>query len=149
MSVHQLRNMKILLGQVIGTKMRKTAKVRVERLVLDEYVMQYYPKRMTVFAHDAQQQAKEGDIVLVKKLPIPRSKNVKYDMEQIIYSLGNVTDPITGKKCDAFSYWEDSESMEDVINGGDAEGSVDRLSSDGQEKDLIDSKQRQMDGTPV
>lgn len=106
---------------------------------------------MTVFAHDAQQEAKEGDVVLVRKLPLPRSKQVKYNMEQIIYSLGNVTDPITGSKCDAYSYWENSDSAEDAIDGGTSAegGSVERLLSDEQDRDLIDSEQRQEDGTPV
>ncbi|XP_022082330.1 28S ribosomal protein S17, mitochondrial-like [Acanthaster planci] len=105
MSAH---HSKILLGRVIGTGMMKTAKVRVERLVLDKYVMQYYPKRTTVFAHDAQEEAKEGDIVLVKQLTLPRSKHVKYLMDRIIYSQGNVTDPITRRKCDGSSYWEEA-----------------------------------------
>ncbi|XP_038069401.1 28S ribosomal protein S17, mitochondrial-like [Patiria miniata] len=137
--------MKILLGQVIGTKMKKTAKVRVERLVLDKYVMQYYPKRTTVFAHDAQEEAKEGDVVLVQQLPLPRSRHVKYLMDRIIYSQGNVTDPITGKKCDGSSYWD-----EDTLSQGqnDSEG------RSGAELDAsadVDSLEmgRQSEGTPV
>ncbi|XP_071479644.1 small ribosomal subunit protein uS17m-like [Diadema antillarum] len=101
---------KILLGQVIGTKMKKTAKVRVNRLQLDPFVTQYFSRRSTVFAHDPEEEAKLGDIVLVKELPIKRSENVKYQMDRIIYSLGNVMDPITGKKCDGQSYWNDDQA---------------------------------------
>ncbi|XP_041455249.1 28S ribosomal protein S17, mitochondrial-like [Lytechinus variegatus] len=142
---------KILIGQVIGTKMTRTAKVRVNKLQLDPFVTQYFPKRSTVFAHDPEEAAKLGDIVLVKELPIKKSTHVKYQMERIIYSLGNVTDPITGKKCDCYSYWDEGEgsdgapvsdhSTDSVDKEVDVTGNISRTMGDG--KDL------KVDGTPV
>uniref|UniRef100_A0A1A8NFU7 Small ribosomal subunit protein uS17m n=1 Tax=Nothobranchius pienaari TaxID=704102 RepID=A0A1A8NFU7_9TELE len=89
---------KWVLGRVIGTKMLKTAKVRVTRLVLDPYLLKYYNKRKTYFAHDALQQCTVGDIVLLKALPEPRSKHVKHELSEIVYKVGRVVDPLTGKK---------------------------------------------------
>ncbi|XP_042300704.1 28S ribosomal protein S17, mitochondrial [Sceloporus undulatus] len=90
---------KWIIGKVIGTKMHKTAKVRVTRLVLDPYLLKFYNKRKTYFAHDPQQQCIEGDIVLLKALPERRSKHVKHELAEIVYKVGRVIDPVTGKPC--------------------------------------------------
>lgn len=89
---------KWIIGRVIGTKMVKTAKVRVTRLVLDPYLLKYYNKKKTYFAHDALQQCIMGDIVLLKALPEPRSKHVKHELAEIVYKVGRVVDPLTGKR---------------------------------------------------
>ncbi|XP_054907433.1 28S ribosomal protein S17, mitochondrial [Poeciliopsis prolifica] len=88
---------KWVIGKVIGTKMRKTAKVRVTRLVLDPYLLKFYNKRKTYFAHDALEQCTVGDIILIKALPVARSKHVKHELSEIVYKVGRVVDPLTGK----------------------------------------------------
>ncbi|XP_022594669.1 28S ribosomal protein S17, mitochondrial [Seriola lalandi dorsalis] len=98
MSVKQASvHAKWIIGRVIGTKMYKTAKVRVTRLVLDPYLLKYYNKRKTYFAHDALRQCTVGDIVLLKALPEARSKHVKHELAEIVYKVGRVVDPLTGK----------------------------------------------------
>ncbi|KAM9728650.1 small ribosomal subunit protein uS17m [Menidia menidia] len=94
---HASVHAKWVIGKVIGTKMQKTAKVRVTRLVLDPYLLKYYNKRKTYFAHDALQQCTIGDIVLLKALPEARSKHVKHELAEIVYKVGRVVDPLTGK----------------------------------------------------
>ncbi|KAM6907474.1 small ribosomal subunit protein uS17m [Xenentodon cancila] len=89
---------KWIIGKVMGTKMLKTAKVRVTRLVLDPYLLKYYNKRKTYFAHDALQQCTVGDVVLLKALPEPRTKHVKHELAEIVYKVGRVVDPLTGKR---------------------------------------------------
>lgn len=39
-----------------------------------------------------------GDIVLLKALPEPRSKHVKHELAEIVYKVGRVVDPLTGKR---------------------------------------------------
>ncbi|XP_063809845.1 small ribosomal subunit protein uS17m [Pseudophryne corroboree] len=95
-----------IVGKVIGTKMKKTAKVRVTRLVLDSYLLKYYNKRKTYFAHDAQEQCTVGDIVLLKALPERRSKHVKHELSEIIFKVGRVVDPLTGKSCAGTKFLE-------------------------------------------
>ncbi|XP_013867250.1 small ribosomal subunit protein uS17m [Austrofundulus limnaeus] len=97
---------KWVLGKVIGTKMYKTAKVRATRLVMDQYLQKYYNKRKTYFAHDALRQCTEGDIVLLKALPEPRSKHVKHELAEIVYKVGRVVDPLTGKRVEGTVYME-------------------------------------------
>lgn len=38
-----------------------------------------------------------GDIVLIKALPVARSKHVKHELSEIVYKVGRVVDPLTGK----------------------------------------------------
>eukprot|EP00062_Callorhinchus_milii_P022214 gi/632979756/ref/XP_007906649.1/ PREDICTED: 28S ribosomal protein S17, mitochondrial [Callorhinchus milii] len=90
---------KWIIGKVIGTKMQKTAKVQVTRLVLDNYLLKYFNKRKTYFAHDAQQQCTVGDIVLLRALPERRSKHVKHELAEIVFKVGNIIDPVTGIRC--------------------------------------------------
>ncbi|KAM6911301.1 small ribosomal subunit protein uS17m [Lycodopsis pacificus] len=97
---------KWIIGRVIGTKMYKTAKVRVTRLVLDPYLLKYYNKRKTYFAHDALRQCTVGDIVLLKALPEPRSKHVKHELSEMVYKVGRVVDPLTGKRVEGTEFVE-------------------------------------------
>lgn len=39
-----------------------------------------------------------GDIVLLKALPEARSKHVKHELSEIVYKVGQVVDPLTGKR---------------------------------------------------
>ncbi|XP_072099357.1 small ribosomal subunit protein uS17m [Mobula birostris] len=90
---------KWIIGKVIGTKMQKTAKVRVTRLVLNPYLLKFYNKRKTYFAHDPKEQCTVGDIVLLKALPERRTKHVKHELAEIVFKVGNIIDPITQKHC--------------------------------------------------
>ncbi|XP_021512959.1 small ribosomal subunit protein uS17m [Meriones unguiculatus] len=110
--VHSSIHAKWVVGKVIGTAMVKTAKVRVTRLVLDPYLLKYFNKRKTYFAHDALQQCSVGDIVLLKALPVPRTKHVKHELAEIIFRVGRVIDPITGKPCAGTAYLESPLSSE-------------------------------------
>lgn len=102
---------KWIVGKVIGTSMAKTAKVRVTRMVLDNYLLKYYNKRKTYFAHDAQKQCTVGDVVLLKALPERRSKHVRHELAEIIFKVGRVVDPLTGKLCAGTKF---QESLEDI-----------------------------------
>ncbi|XP_074045422.1 small ribosomal subunit protein uS17m [Macrotis lagotis] len=97
---------KWIVGKVVGTAMQRTAKVQVNRLVLDPYLLKYFNKRKTYFAHDASEQCTVGDIVLLKALAVPRTKHVKHELAEIIFKVGRVIDPITGKPCAGTTYLE-------------------------------------------
>ncbi|XP_027718049.1 28S ribosomal protein S17, mitochondrial [Vombatus ursinus] len=97
---------KWIVGKVVGTAMQRTAKVQVNRLVLDPYLLKYFNKHKTYFAHDASEQCTVGDIVLLKALPVPRTKHVKHELAEIIFKVGRVIDPVTGKPCAGTVYLE-------------------------------------------
>ncbi|KAK2094307.1 37S ribosomal protein S17 mitochondrial [Saguinus oedipus] len=100
------------MGEVIGTKMSKTAKVKVTRLVLDLYLLKCYNKRKTYFAHDACQQCTVWDIMLLRALPIPRTKPLKHELAEIIFNVGKFIDLVTGKPCAGTTYLESPLSSE-------------------------------------
>lgn len=75
----------------------------------------YYNKRKTYFAHDALEQCTVGDVVLLKALPEKRSKHVKHELADIVYKVGQVVDPLTGKRVAGKQYLEPlTESTEDA-----------------------------------
>nr|XP_054100226.1 28S ribosomal protein S17, mitochondrial-like [Callithrix jacchus] len=110
--VCSLVHAKWIMGEVTGTKMQKTAKVKVTRLVLDLYLLKYYNKRKTYFAHDAGQQCTVWDIMLLRALPVPRTKHLKHELAKIIFKVGKVIDPVTGKPCAGTTYLESPLSSE-------------------------------------
>lgn len=117
-----------LLAKVTSTTMPKVAKCEVNKLKLDTYVMKYYPTRRTVFARDEDRKAKIGDVVLLQELPNKVSNKVSHRVHRIIYSLGNVTDPVTGLKCDKNGYWETTPGEWEKKYGvkGEGNGNADR-----------------------
>lgn len=85
---------------------------RWELLICSSFSLQYFNKRKTYFAHDALQQCTVGDIVLLKALPVPRTKHVKHELAEIIFKVGRVIDPVTGKPCAGTTYLESPIGLE-------------------------------------
>lgn len=76
------------------------------------FSQQYFNKRKTYFAHDALQQCTVGDIVLLKALPVPRTKHVKHELAEIVFKVGKVIDPVTGKPCAGTAYLQSPIGLE-------------------------------------
>ncbi|KAJ7398658.1 28S ribosomal protein S17, mitochondrial [Pitangus sulphuratus] len=74
----------------------------------------FFNKRKTYFAHDPLQQCVVGDIVLLKALPERRSKHVKHELAEIVFKVGNVIDPITGKPCAGTRFLENLSDSENL-----------------------------------
>lgn len=118
----------IFLGQCVPSVKANASKIRIKRMVLDTnllmvitsnlriwpdllkmYLFQYFKKDEFVFAHDPEKLCKTGDIVLIKELPQKLTKLITFSVENVVYPLGDITDPITGKKCVVGKYREDIE----------------------------------------
>lgn len=78
------------------------------------FLPQFFNKRKTYFAHDPLQQCVVGDIVLLKALPERRSKHVKHELAEIVFKVGNVIDPITGKPCAGTRFLENLSDSENL-----------------------------------
>lgn len=59
--------------------------------------------------HDPEKRCKSGDVVLIKEMPEKLTKLITHSIEEVVYPLGDVTDPITGKKCVVGKYREQIE----------------------------------------
>uniref|UniRef100_A0A673IH43 Small ribosomal subunit protein uS17m n=1 Tax=Sinocyclocheilus rhinocerous TaxID=307959 RepID=A0A673IH43_9TELE len=102
---------KWIIGQVIGAKMKII-------LMFSSAFLKYYNKRKTYFAHDPLEQCTVGDVVLLKALPEKRSKHVNHELAEIVYKVGQVVDPLTGKRVAGTQYLEPlTESTEVSLMG--------------------------------
>lgn len=54
--------------------------------------------------HDPEKRCKSGDIVLIKELPQKLTKLITHELKEIVTPLGDVTDPLTGRKCVVSKY---------------------------------------------
>ncbi|XP_055536430.1 28S ribosomal protein S17, mitochondrial isoform X2 [Wyeomyia smithii] len=99
----------MLLGQVVPCIKSNASKIRIRRMELDTNLNMYFKKDEFYFVHDPNKMCKSGDIVLIKELPQKLTRLITHSIEEIVYPLGDVTDPITGKKVTAGKYREDVE----------------------------------------
>lgn len=99
----------MLMGQVVPCVKQTASKIRVRRMELDTNLNMYFKKDEFYFVHDPSKKCKTGDIVLIKELPQKLTRLITHSIEEIVYPLGDVTDPITGKKVTAGKYREDVE----------------------------------------
>ncbi|XP_035906804.1 28S ribosomal protein S17, mitochondrial [Anopheles stephensi] len=99
----------MLLGQVIPCVKANASKIRVRRMELDTNLNMYFKKDEFYFAYDPDKRCKTGDIVLIKELPEKLTRLISHSVEEIVYPLGDITDPITGKKVVVGKYREDIE----------------------------------------
>ena len=72
----QTKKLHTVEGRVVSNKMDKTVTVLVERLVKHALYGKYIRRSTKLHAHDAENAAKEGDIVrLVEVAPVSKTKN--------------------------------------------------------------------------
>lgn len=51
-----------------------------------------------IYAQDNNKLSKVGDVVLLENLPEKLTTVIQHRVKEVIYPLGDITDPITGKK---------------------------------------------------
>ncbi|CAD7092322.1 unnamed protein product [Hermetia illucens] len=101
----------LLLGQCVPCIKHNASKIRIRRMELDENLLMYFKKDEFIFAHDPEKKCKTGDIVLIKELPKKFTRLITHSVEEIVYPLGDITDPITGKKVVVGKYRDDVEHV--------------------------------------
>ncbi|XP_064106513.1 small ribosomal subunit protein uS17m-like [Macrobrachium nipponense] len=111
----------MLIGQCLAHSTKNAARVRVKRMKLDDYLHMYFPEYTDYFAHDPEQKCKVGDVVLIKELPEQMTKDITHSLMKIVYPYGDITDPITGKKCVVGNYRDHTKLRSELY--GKAEGS--------------------------
>ena len=72
----QTKKLRTVEGRVVSNKMDKTVTVLIERQVQHALYGKYIRRSTKLHAHDAENAAKEGDIVrLVEVAPVSKTKN--------------------------------------------------------------------------
>lgn len=74
-------------------------------------LIQYFNKEQQLWASDPTLKYGAGDLVLVKKLSEPLSTEVHHYVSEIVFPIGNVVDPITGRRCRG-PYYLDEENRQ-------------------------------------
>ncbi len=85
-----------MVGEVIGTKMIKTVKVRVERVRFNELVQKPVIRHKNFLVHDPESKCVVGDVVKIVQTPRISTKK-HFTLEQIVKPAQRYVDPETGK----------------------------------------------------
>lgn len=57
-----------------------------------------------------------GDLVLIRSLPEPVSKQIKHEVHEIVFPVGNIVDPVTGRRCRGPDYLDEVRRKFDKIS---------------------------------
>jgi len=79
----EIRSVRTQMGKVVGTKMNKSIRVQIERLVPHPVYGKYVRKSSTLLAHDENNESKEGDVVVVRSCK-PLSKRKVWTLDRIV-----------------------------------------------------------------
>ncbi|VEN38648.1 unnamed protein product [Callosobruchus maculatus] len=104
----------MFLGQCVPCVKQGVSKFKVKRLELDENLLKYFPKQEFVYAHDPEKLCKTGDIALLELLPEKLTRLISHKVKKVIYPMGDITDPITGKKVIVGQYRDHIEKVNEV-----------------------------------
>jgi len=70
-------------------------------------LLQYFNKEEQLWAADPDLKYNIGDLVLVKKLKEPLMKDVNHFVAETVFPIGNVIDPVTGRRCRGTRYLDE------------------------------------------
>nr|CAG4652266.1 EOG090X0GMQ [Triops cancriformis] len=99
----------MVLGRCMPSEVQNAVKLRVKRLEFDKNLHMYFPSYETLYAHDPQKACKPGDVILVQQLPQKVTKQISHAVKKVVFPLGDVLDPVTGKPVVGEHYREDLE----------------------------------------
>jgi len=101
-------NKKLFLAACHPCDIPNAVRVDIKQLDWDAWLKMYFKKWVTFYAHDTTGgKVKQGDIVLVEELPQQMTRDITHEIKKIVYPYGDMTDPVTGKKCVSTVYRED------------------------------------------
>ncbi|XP_008549939.1 28S ribosomal protein S17, mitochondrial [Microplitis demolitor] len=96
--------LRYILGTCMPSIKENAVKIRIKRLGLDKNLLMYFNEYEFVHAYDPYNLCKTGDTVLIQNLPQKMTRLITHKVIEVIYPLGDMTDPITGRKIVAGKY---------------------------------------------
>lgn len=133
----------LLLGQCVPTLKQNASKIRVKRLELDKNLLMYFRKDEFIYAHDPEKKCKSGDVVLVQELPEKLTKLITHKVLQVVHPLGDITDPITGKKVVVGKYREEISASNKLYGEVESSFKYDEAPDRGWQEDKKDFTHRE------
>ncbi|CAL8100988.1 unnamed protein product [Orchesella dallaii] len=107
---------KLLLGKCYPCYVPKATRVYVKMMDWDDWLKMYFVRFDSYFTHDPDKIAKTGDIVLIEQLPKRLTRDITHQLTKVIYPMGDIVDPISGKKCMGGQF-RDVEEVKDRLWG--------------------------------
>ncbi|OWF52548.1 28S ribosomal protein S17, mitochondrial-like [Mizuhopecten yessoensis] len=92
----------MFIGHVVkrSTANPNSLKVDTQKMILDKELKSYFSTKRSIWVDDNSKDCLIGDIVLIKSLPRNADKSkVTHEVDHIVFKLGCVVDPITGRRC--------------------------------------------------
>ncbi|XP_054714368.1 28S ribosomal protein S17, mitochondrial-like [Uloborus diversus] len=105
----------ILFGKIITSDLTHAVKVGVPKYVMDERLNMYFKEQTQYYAYDKTKECKEGDYVIIKEYPESPEKKVTHTVEKVVYKLGHLIDPVTGKRTSGTEYIEDIQRLSELF----------------------------------
>ncbi|KAK6178476.1 hypothetical protein SNE40_013262 [Patella caerulea] len=99
-----------IMGQVMkrGIGRDNTLKVRCLQMKLDTYLNKYFNERKHIWAKEYEVKCNVGDIVLLQEMSELKIPRITHDIKEVVFPLGMVVDPITGRRCRGTEYIDES-----------------------------------------
>nr|CAG4650580.1 EOG090X0GMQ [Sida crystallina] len=132
------RAISLALARCMPSDVKNAAKLRIKRLEFDTNLNYHFSKFETVYAHDPNTQCKPGDIVLIQQLPSKMTKHITHAVKEVVYPLGDVTDPISGKKVVVGKYRDEIEEKNQLYGKNPSGFDYDQAPERGSQKDKRD-----------
>lgn len=101
------KNVALLIGKCLPSMKTNASKICVTKMDLDTNLLMYFKKSEKVYAYDPYKICKTGDIVLIEELPQKMSKLITHKVKEVVFPLGDIVDPISGKQVVASSFRDD------------------------------------------
>lgn len=103
--------LKYMMGICMPSIKSNAVKVRIPNYEFDDYLLMYLKKNDFIYATDPENKAQVGDTVLIRNLEKPLTRLITHKIIDVVYSLGDITDPITGKKVVCSQYRHDMQAI--------------------------------------
>lgn len=76
---------------------------------------QYFNKQEEYYAHDPDKICKTGDVVLIRALPEKLTTLITHKVERVVFKLGDVIDPMSGKPVVVSQYRDDMDENDELL----------------------------------
>lgn len=104
----------LLMGRVSSDRYKQVVKIGVPKHRLNTHYLLFVRETDNVQALDANEIAKPGDWVLLRRDPDAVDEKVPFVIEKVIYSYGKLMDPLTGRRSFGIYYEDDLEQLEKI-----------------------------------
>uniref|UniRef100_A0A1B6LVE5 28S ribosomal protein S17, mitochondrial n=1 Tax=Graphocephala atropunctata TaxID=36148 RepID=A0A1B6LVE5_9HEMI len=138
MSVKQVGKTILLLGKCVPTAKENAVKVAISRFKLNQYLNIYFTDIEMVYAQDNARLSKVGDVVLLEKLPEKITTLIEHRVKEVVHPLGDITDPITGKKVVKDVYREEIKEVSERYGKSESAFDYDKAPPRGWQEDKKD-----------